>query len=128
MSRTVLITGGAGYIGSILTGRLLERGYKVICIDKLLFGGESIVPYLSHDNYRFIRHDVCEINGIESEFKGVNIVIHLSALVGFPTCKSVGEDVAMLYNYRSTVDTFNLAEKYGVDQYIFASTYSNYGK
>ena len=56
----VLITGGAGYIGSLLTGVLLQRGFAVTVVDDLLFGGESILAYFSHPNFHFIKGDVCD--------------------------------------------------------------------
>ena len=56
----VLITGGAGYIGSLLTGVLLQRGYRVTVVDDLLFGGESLLAYLSHPNFAFAKGDVCD--------------------------------------------------------------------
>ena len=56
----VLITGGAGYIGSLLTGVLLNRGDHVTVVDDLLFGGESLLGYWHHPNFRFIKDDVCD--------------------------------------------------------------------
>ena len=56
--RHVLITGGAGYIGSILTSELLRQNYRVSILDSLLFGGESIVPFLNHPNFKFVKADV----------------------------------------------------------------------
>ena len=59
-AQRVLITGGAGYIGSLLTGVLLNRGYHVTVVDDLLFGGESLLGYWHHPNFRFIKGDVCD--------------------------------------------------------------------
>lgn len=56
----VLITGGAGYIGSLLTGVLLNRGYQVTVVDDLLFGGESLLGYWHHPNFRFVKGNVCD--------------------------------------------------------------------
>jgi nucleoside-diphosphate-sugar epimerase len=56
----VLITGGAGYIGSLLTGVLLQRGRHVTVVDDLLFGGESLLAYFSHPHFTFIKGDVCD--------------------------------------------------------------------
>ena len=58
--RHVVITGGAGYIGSILTSELLRANYRVTVLDSLLFGGEGIVPFLSHPNFHFVKADVTE--------------------------------------------------------------------
>ncbi|MFU8773432.1 MAG: NAD-dependent epimerase/dehydratase family protein, partial [Anaerolineales bacterium] len=59
-NKHVLITGGAGYIGSILAGELLRLGYHVTVVDELLFGGESILPYLHNECFRFIKSNVWE--------------------------------------------------------------------
>jgi len=56
----VLITGGAGYIGSLLTGELLRSGHRVTVLDKLLFGGDSLLPYLTDPNFYFAKTDVWE--------------------------------------------------------------------
>ncbi len=63
--RHVLITGGAGYIGSLLTGVLLQRGYRVTVVDDLLFGGESLLAYLHHPSFRFVKGDVCDPGVLE---------------------------------------------------------------
>ncbi|HIC89028.1 MAG TPA: NAD(P)-dependent oxidoreductase [Anaerolineae bacterium] len=124
----VLITGGAGYIGSVLTGVLLNRGYHVTVFDALLFGGESLLGYWHHPNFRFIRGDVCD----PATFNGrtcqrVNAVVHLAAIVGFPACQAVGPQVARLYNVEGTKRVYEAAAAAGVERFIFASTYSNYG-
>jgi len=59
MSRRVLVTGGAGYIGSLLAGVLLNRGYQVVVIDDLLYGGESLLGYWHHPGFHFVNGDVC---------------------------------------------------------------------
>jgi nucleoside-diphosphate-sugar epimerase len=122
----ILITGGAGYIGSLLSGECLRRRDEVIVVDRLLFGGESVVSYLPDPNFSFHRADVAtdDISGL---FRGVEAVIHLAALVGFPACRDAGEDVSYRYNTESTKRIFMMAEKAGVERFILASTYSNYG-
>ena len=67
----VLITGGAGYIGSLLTGALLERGYSVTVVDKLLFGGESLLGFAHHPRFRFTPGDVTEPGTLEATAGGV---------------------------------------------------------
>src|SRR3972149_9091552 len=93
----VLITGGAGYIGSLLTGELLRNGYKVPVLDKLLFGGDSIVNYISHPNFHFAKVDVWEPRALREAIKGhapePEAVVHLAAIVGFPACQAVGRQV-----------------------------------
>jgi UDP-glucose 4-epimerase len=60
----ILITGGAGYIGSMLTGELLRLGYRVTVVDDLLFGGESLLAYLSNEKFRFVKTNVWEPRAI----------------------------------------------------------------
>ena len=62
--RHILITGGAGYIGSILTSELLRQNYRVTILDSLLFGGESVVPFLNHPNFHFVKN---EQNNVKNE-------------------------------------------------------------
>jgi nucleoside-diphosphate-sugar epimerase len=128
----VLITGGAGYIGSLLTGVLLNRGDHVTVVDELLFGGESLLGYWHHPNFRFIKGDVCDPDVLQratcnverSTFKAV---VHLAAIVGFPACQAVGKQVAWRYNVEATHQVFEAAEAAGVKRFVLSSTYSNYG-
>jgi nucleoside-diphosphate-sugar epimerase len=122
----VLITGGAGYVGSLLAGSLLAAGNEVIVIDNLLFGGDSLLGYLSHPHFRFRKADVT-VDDLSSDLTDVDVVYHLAALVGFPVCQSVGEDVAFRFNRDATRIVFEASERAGVSRFIFASTYSNYG-
>lgn len=126
----VLITGGAGYIGSLLTGLLLNQDYHVTIIDDLLFGGESLLGYWHHPNFQFIKGNVCDsttIKEIMANNPTFKAVIHLAAIVGFPACQAVGRQVAEQYNTLATELVFTEAKKRGVERFIFASTYSNYG-
>ncbi len=130
-NRHVLITGGAGYIGSLLTSELLRANYRVTVLDSLLFGGEGIVPFLSHPNFHFIKSDVTEPrsirDAIKREWQKPDAVVHLAGIVGFPACQAVGKQVAWKYNFEATKMVFEQAADLGVERFVFASTYSNYG-
>ena len=127
----VLITGGAGYIGSLLASELLRANYRVTVLDSLLFGGEAIVPFLHHPNFHFIKADVTEPRAIRDavkrDWQTPNAVVHLAAIVGFPACQAVGKQVSWKYNFDSTKIVFEQATDLGVERFVFASTYSNYG-
>ena len=127
----VLITGGAGYIGSFLTSELLRANYRVTVLDSLLFGGESIIPFLHHPNFHFVKADVTEPRAIKDSFKDnwqkPNAIVHLAAIVGFPACQAVGRQVAWRYNVEATEKVFEQAIDLAVERFVFASTYSNYG-
>lgn len=129
--RHVLITGGAGYIGSLLTSELLRLNYRVTVLDSLLFGGESLVPFLHHPNFHFVKTDVTEKRAVKDALKGEwpkpDALIHLAAIVGFPACQAVGKQVAWKYNVEAAKMVFGQAADLGVERFVFASTYSNYG-
>lgn len=131
MDRHILITGGAGYIGSLLTSELLRQNYRVTLLDSLLFGGESILPFMSHPNFHFIKSDVTEPRAIRDAVKNdlgkPDAVVHLAGIVGFPACQAVGRQVAWKYNVEATKLVYGQAADLGVERFVFASTYSNYG-
>lgn len=136
--KRILVTGGAGYIGSMLSGVLLQRGYHVTVVDDLLFGGESLLSFLSHPNFTFLKGDVCD-ESVRHQIKrdahevtpagvaGYGAVVHLAAIVGFPACQALGKQVAWRYNVEAVERMFQLAEEVGAERFIFSSTYSNYG-
>lgn len=135
--RQVLVTGGAGYIGSMLTGMLLRRGDGVTVVDDLLFGGESLLPHLQAPGFRFCKGNVCDPKLMRAAAGGIAIgaaapvhydwIVHLAAIVGFPACQAVGRDVAWRFNVDATKRMFELAEASGAERFLLASTYSNYG-
>ena len=127
----VLVTGGAGYIGSMLCGELLRGGYRVTAIDHLLFGGESLLAYLPDPNFHFVKADVCEPRAVRQalrdDWSKPFAVIHLAAIAGFPACQAVGRQVAWRYNVEATQRVHEQAVQFGAARFIYASTYSNYG-
>jgi len=129
--RHILITGGAGYIGSYLTSELLRANQRVTVVDSLLFGGESVVPFLHHPNFNFVKADVTVPRAIKDALKDdwqkPDAIVHLAAIVGFPACQAVGPQVARRYNVEATKKVFDQAVDLGVERFVFASTYSNYG-
>ncbi|MDC8830476.1 NAD-dependent epimerase/dehydratase family protein [Alteromonas gilva] len=125
--KKVLVTGGAGYIGSVLVRILLDNHYHVTVLDKLSFGGESIVELLNHPNFVFVKGDVRDETILHKVMPGIDYIAHLAAIVGDPACakepeltKSINLDGAKL--------VYNIANKHNVKRFIFASTCSNYGK
>ena len=85
--RNVLITGGAGYIGSELTGYLLDEGYNVSVVDNLMYDATSLLRYASNEDFKFTRGDVRDPNLLTTELAQADIIIPLAALVGFPLCE-----------------------------------------
>ncbi len=124
----ILITGVAGYIGSIVARILLRKGYSVIGLDNLMFGGESLVSIYNHPNFSFINGDVRDKELVNDTIKRSDSVVHLAAIVGDPACSKQPE-LAREINWDATKYIYDLSqENSNIKRFVFASTCSNYGK
>lgn len=125
--KKILITGGAGYVGTTLIPLLLEREYEVTVIDSLIFNnGDRMIPFLSNKNFKFVKGDVRNLNLLKDLVKNKDIIIHLAAYVGFPICRLKGEDESYSVNTKATQDLVDMLDD---KQYLlFGSTGSNYGE
>lgn len=125
--KKVLVTGGAGYIGSVLVKLLLDKGYFVRVLDNLSFGGEAIVELLNHKNFDFIKGDIRERKDLEFAMKDMQYVAHLASIVGDPAC-AVNPELTKDINLNGAKLTYQVANEMGIKKFVFASTCSNYGK
>jgi nucleoside-diphosphate-sugar epimerase len=125
--KNVLVTGGAGYIGSVLVRILLNKGYNVRAFDSLKFGGDALFDVAQHPNFEFMKGDVRNDADVEHALKGMDYVAHLAAIVGDPACSKFSDE-ANETNWAGSVNLFEKAEKEGLKRFVFASTCSNYGK
>ena len=125
--KSVLVTGGAGYIGSVLVRRLLNAGYKVKVVDKLLFGEESIRDLKSNPNFNLIKEDILQPDKLKGFLIDVRAVIHLAAIVGEAAC-TADKDRAIQTNYLGTLYLARLCKAYGINRFIYTSTCSTYGQ
>lgn len=130
----IVISGGAGYIGSYLVSILLRDNYKVTVLDNLLFGGASLLPHLHHPKFQFIRADVTDFNHRNEPMLSdigddplEKIFVHLAALVGFPACQKLGREETFRVNVEGVRKAYELADRIGSKRFIFSSTYSVYG-
>lgn len=123
----VLVTGGAGYIGSVLVRQLLKKNYTVRVLDSLKFGGDALYDVMLHPNFEFLKGDIRNEKDVDNALEGIDAVAHLAAIVGDPACKKFSEE-ANQTNWDASVSLFKKAEKTGVNRFVFASTCSNYGK
>lgn len=121
----VLVTGGAGYVGSVLTRGLLAQGFNVSVLDNGLMTPMSLRE-LRTDGVTHVQGDICDGGELTTLLKGVDSVVHLASIVGDPAC-SVEPDLAWETNYLGTIRLAEACKKAGVQRFVFASTCSNYG-
>lgn len=128
-NKTVMVTGGAGYVGSILVRKLLQDGYRVICVDKLEFGGASLVDIWGDPNFVLHKIDITRFDDVDDIFDQHNLdaVVHLAAIVGDPACR-LDPELATRTNLEASIHILENARRSQVKKFIFASTCSNYGK
>ncbi len=125
--KIVLVSGGAGYIGSVLVRQLLQKGYAVRVVDALLFGGEPILDLLTHPHFSFLKGDIRNAEILKQACEGMDYVAHLAAIVGDPACAAQPE-ITKETNVLASKSFYQIANAAGVTKFVFASTCSNYGK
>ncbi len=127
MIKTVLVTGGAGYIGSQLVRILLNEGYFVKTIDILKFGGDALIDLYTNPKFEFIKGDICKESDVREALKNVDAVCHLAAIVSDPTCKAFPEEATKV-NVEASILLHKIIQDSAVKRFVFTSTCSNYGK
>ena len=122
----ILVTGGAGYLGSVLVRKLLERGYKVKVLDNLTFGKESLTEILAHRNFDLLVGNILHIDDVVEAIRDVDAVVHLAAIVGDEASRT--EPIKTINNnILATVNLANAYKKFLIGRLIFASSCSVYG-
>jgi nucleoside-diphosphate-sugar epimerase len=127
MDKTILVTGGSGYIGAPLVQVLREGGDEVRVLDSLLHDQEDIAVEQERAGVQVIRADIRDAQARRGALAGVDAVVHLAAIVGDPACArdpQASDEV----NVQATRDLVADAGQAGVAQLVFASTCSNYGR
>lgn len=123
----ILVTGGAGYLGTVLVPILLSRGDKVTVADVCMFGAEGLLSHVNNPFFRLEAGDIRDKRFIRKFFpNSLDAVVHLAALVGEPACK-IDPKLTKQVNTESTIRLASEAKKHGVARFIFTSTCSNYG-
>ncbi len=120
----ILVTGGAGYVGTTLIPMLLEAGHGVRTIDWLMYGGQGLLPCFKYKNFEFIKGDAGNEEVLKDALKGIDFIIHLAGIVGYPACKK-NPELAERVNVGATKTLMKLRSK--SQPVIYASTGSNYG-
>ena len=123
----ILVTGGAGYVGSAMVPLLLAAGHRVRVLDVLLHGGESLLGVWSDPRFELVRGDLREPAALRAALDGIEGVVHLAAIVGDPACARAPE-LARAVNVDASLALIAAADGAGVARFVFASTCSNYGR
>ena len=124
--RTILVTGGAGFIGSTLVRQLLGDGYAVRAVDRLLYGVDALAEIAGHPRLEVVQGDVRDAETMRRALAGVDTVAHLAAIVGDQACSLLPE-LATTTNFEATELLADLCREAGVSRVVFASTCSVYG-
>ena len=121
----ILVTGGAGYVGSVLIQKLLSDGYDVRVFDNLGFGSDSVIQYFGDTGFEFIKGDIRDKKAVADAVSGMDVVIHLAGIVGFPACRK-NPQLSREVNVEGTRRVVEATA--GKIPILFASTGSTFGK
>jgi len=122
----VLVVGGAGYIGSVLTGFLIKKGWKVKVVDRMLYEKKSLDQFLENKNFSLIKKDICDLSVQVEAIKDIDCVVFLAEIVGDPSCEAKPED-ALKTNYLAVSSLANLCSYMNINRFIYTSSCSVYG-
>ena len=125
--KKIILVGGAGYIGTVLTKHLLEKEYKVICIDNLIYKqDECIKQFVKNKNFEFVNIDIRKKDVLGKYFFDAHSVVLLAGLVGDPITKKYPEMNDEI-NIKGILNVVEICKEKNIERLIFTSTCSNYG-
>ena len=122
----VLVTGGAGYVGSVLVPKLINQGFNVNVLDSMIFGSQGLDSVKNNPDCKIIQGDLRDLNALDLSLQDVDYVIHLAAISNDP-CSDLNPELTKQVNYEATKDLLRIAKEKGVKRFIYASSSSVYG-
>jgi len=127
VTHSVLITGGAGFIGSNLCEMLIEKGYRVVCLDNFATGHRSnIESLINHPQFTLIEGDIRSLDTCRSAVEGVDVVLHQAALGSVP--RSINDPITTNeVNVGGFLNMLVAARDAGVKRFVYAASSSTYG-
>jgi nucleoside-diphosphate-sugar epimerase len=126
MTVTVAVTGGAGYVGSVLVPQLLERGHKVRVVDLYWFGEHALDAVKDDPNLQEIKGDIRDQELLKQALSGVDVVIHLACVANDP-CFELNPELSRSINFDAFGPLVKISKASGASRFIYASTCSVYG-
>jgi nucleoside-diphosphate-sugar epimerase len=124
--KSILVTGGAGYVGSVLVPKLLNRGYRVKVIDLYIYGKDVLDEVNAHPNLVQIKGDIRDKSLLEREIPGNEAIIHLACISNDPSYE-LNPELGKSINYDAFLCLVDIAKASGVKRFIYASSSSVYG-
>lgn len=123
----ILVTGGAGFIGSHVVDNLVEKGYEVTVLDNLSTGKvENIRPHINDKTIKFVNGDITDANTVKKALQGCNTVIHLAAAVS--VLQSIKDPLLVSeVNVTGTLNVLNSSVRAKISKFVFASSAAVYG-
>ena len=121
--KKILITGGAGYVGSLLTPYLLQKGYKITVIDLMMYGEDVLEK---NNNLKLIKGDIRDLKLLESEIPNHDVVIHLACISNDPSFE-MNPKLGKSINLDAFTPLVEISKKNEISRFIYASTSSVYG-
>jgi nucleoside-diphosphate-sugar epimerase len=124
--KKILVTGGGGYVGSVLVPELIEKGYFVKVLDLMIYDEHSLDSVMDNSNFQLIKGDIRDKDKLLVALNNIDCVIHLAAISDDPTAE-LDEEITKSVNYDAVKQLVDTSKNMGVERFICASSSSMYG-
>ena len=122
----ILVVGGGGYIGSVLTDFLIKKNWRVKVVDMMLYEKKSLDKFINNENFSLVKKDICDLSVQVEVIKDIDCVVFLAEIVGDPSVNAHPED-SLKTNYLAVNSMANLCSHMNINRFIYTSSCSVYG-